>query len=176
VCINAHDAVTFMWKASTCTQGNGKFTLRGLDPGSFKLSWWTPNPLLRNGWYKETSGSSPTQVATPDGAETLELTSSGMPNLSIRLANGGKIYGKIIGSTSSDICVAAWTKDSDGPRDNATAISCVNSTMNFELKGLTPDTDYYLQVFMKDATDITQDLSTDTALQSGGASVTINVS
>jgi hypothetical protein len=176
VCINAHDAATLMWKASTCTQGNGKFTLRGLDPGSFKLSWWTPKPLLTNGWYKAASGSSRTQVATPDGAETLELTTAGIQDLSIRLANGGKIYGEITGSTSSDICVAAWTKDSNGPRENATAISCVNSTMNFELKGLTPNTNYYLQVFKKDATDIPQDLSTDEALQSGGPLVMIDVS
>lgn len=177
VCITALDADTLMWKASTCTQGNGKFTLRGLDPGSFKLTWWTPNPLLTNGWYKATSGSSPTLAGTPDSADTLPLTSSGMKDLSIRLANGGKIYGTITGSTSSDICVAAWTKDSIGPRDNATAISCVNSAMSFELKGLTPNTNYYLQVFKKDATDVTQiSPSTDVPQQSGGDSVTISVS
>ena len=176
VCISAMDAETLMWKASTCTQSNGKFTLRGLDPGSFKLSWWTPKPLLTNGWYKGTSGSSPTQVATPNSAETLTLTSSGIQDLAVRLANGGKIFGKITGSTSSDICVAAWTANSSGTRENATAISCVNSNMGFELKGLTPSTNYYLQVFKKDATDIAQDLSTDAAQQTGGPSITIAVS
>jgi hypothetical protein len=170
------DAETLMWKASTCTQSNGKFTLRGLDPGSFKLSWWTPKPLLTNGWYKRTSGSSPTQVATPTSAETLPLTSSGIQDIAVRLANGGKIFGTITGSTSSDICVAAWTSDSSGTRENATAISCVNSNMGFELKGLTPSTNYYLQVFKKDATDIVQDLSTDAAQQTGGTSIAIAVS
>ncbi len=176
VCINAMDADTLMWKTSACTQSNGKFTLRGLDPGTFKLSWWTPKPLLTNGWYKKTSGSSATQVATPDGADTLTLTSSGIQDLSVRLANGGKLYGTITGSTSSDICVAAWTTNSGGLRENATAISCVNSKMGFELKGLTPSTNYYLQVFKKDATDITQDLSTDAPQQTGGSSITIAVS
>jgi protocatechuate 3,4-dioxygenase beta subunit len=177
VCITAHDAETLSWKTSTCTQSNGKFSLRGLDAGTYKLSWWTQKALLTNGWYK-TTGSGPTQVVSPEGAEILTLTSSGLSNISVRLANGGKIYGVIEGSTSSEICVAAWTSDStiSGSRENATAISCVNSEMRFELKGLTPNTNYYLQVFRKDSGAISQDTpDTDTAIQSGGAAVTISV-
>lgn len=176
VCITAHDAETLAWKTSTCTQSNGKFSLRGLDAGTFKLSWWTQKALLTNGWYKAT-GSGATQVASPEGAEILTLTSSGLSNISVRLANGGKIYGVIEGSTSSEICIAAWTSNSSGSRDNATAISCVNSEMRFELKGLTPSTNYYLQVFSKNSSAISQNTpDTDTAIQSGGASVTISVS
>jgi hypothetical protein len=117
-------------------------------------------------------------VVSPEGAEILTPTSSGLSNISVRLANGGKIYGVIEGSTSSEICVAAWTSDStiSGSRENATAISCVNSEMRFELKGLTPSTNYYLQVFRKDSGAISQDTpDTDTAIQSGGAAVTISV-
>jgi hypothetical protein len=140
------------------------------------LSWWTQKALLTNGWYKAT-GSGATQVASPEGAEILTLTSSGLSNISVRLANGGKIYGVIEGSTSSEICVAAWTSNSSGSRDNATAVSCVNSEMKFELKGLTPSTNYYLQVFRKDSAAISQNTpDTDTAIQSGGAAVTISVS
>jgi hypothetical protein len=178
VCITAHDAETLAWKTSTCTQSNGKFSLRGLDAGTFKLSWWTQKALLTNGWYKAT-GSGATQVASPEGSEILTLTSSGLSNISVRLANGGKIYGVIEGSTSSEICIAAWTSDStiSGSRDNATAVSCVNSEMRFELKGLTPSTNYYLQVFRKDSAAISQNTpDTDTAIQSGGAAVTISVS
>ena len=177
VCINAHDATTLMWKASSCTQSNGKFSLRGLDNGStYKLSWWTQKPLLTNGWYKRTD-SGATQVAGPDGAESLELTSAGLQNLAVRLANGGKIFGTVTGVSSTEICVAAWTAASSGTRENATAVSCVDSEMKFELKGLTPSTDYYLQVFRKDAASIAQNSpSTDTAQQSGGSAVTITVS
>jgi hypothetical protein len=176
VCINAHDATTLMWKASSCTQSNGKFSLRGLEAGSYKLSWWTQKALLTNGWYKDT-GSGATQSAGPDGADNLTLTSTGLQNLAVRLANGGKIYGTVEGVDSSEICIAAWTATSSGTRENATAISCVDSDMKFELKGLTPNTNYYLQVFRKDAIAITQNSpSTDTVQQSGGSAVTISVS
>jgi hypothetical protein len=177
VCINAHDATTLMWKASSCTQSNGKFSLRGLDSdGAYKLSWWTQKALLTNGWYKSTA-SGATQVATPEGADTLTLTSAGIQNLAVRLLNGGKIYGDVTGVSSTEICVAAWTAASTGTRENATAVSCVDSDMKFELKGLTPSTNYYLQVFRKDAASITQNSpSTDTAQQSGGSAVTITVS
>lgn len=176
VCVTAHDPTTNAWKATSCSQSNGKFSLRGLDAGQYKLSWWTQKPLLTSGWYKETS-SGATQVSTSNLADTLTLTSSGLTNLSIRMANGGKIFGSITGVGNTDICVAAWTEPSSGTRENATSIACVNDAMKFELKGLTPATDYYLQVFKKDGTAITQNSpSTDVAQQTGGNALSISVS
>jgi len=175
VCVSAHDPDSLMWKASACTQSNGRFALRGLEVGQYKLSWWTQKPLLTNGWYKATS-SGPTQSSNSVDAETLTLASSGIANLSIRMTNGGKLFGSINGSTNRDICIAAWTTPS-GTRENAAATACVNDEMKFELKGLTPDTDYYLQVFKKDGAPITQNSpSTNTAHQTGGATITIQVS
>lgn len=176
VCVTAHDASTNAWKATSCSQSNGKFSLRGLDAGQYKLSWWSQKPLLTNGWYASTS-SGPTHVNDSSLADTLSLTSSGLSNLAIRMANGGKIYGTISGSTSRDICVAAWTEPSSGTRDNASAIACVNDEMKYELKGLTPATNYYLQAFKKDGTSITQtNPSTNTAHQTAGVAITITVS
>lgn len=176
VCVSAHDPDTLMWKGSSCSQSNGKFSIRGLDTGPYKLAWWTQKPLLTNGWYTST-GSGATLATSPATADTINLTSTGLANLAIRLANGGKIFGSITGSTSRDICVAAWNDVSSGTRDNASATSCVNDEMKFELKGLTPSTNYYLQVFKKDGSGLTQNSpSTDTAYQTGGSSVTISVS
>ncbi len=176
VCVTAHEPATNAWKATSCSQSNGKFSLRGLDAGQYKLSWWTQKPLLTNGWYKSTN-SGPTHVASSDLADTLTLTSSGLSNLAIRMANGGKIYGSISGSTNKDICVVAWTDVSGGTRDNAAATACVNNEMKYELKGLTPGTNYYLQVFNKDASVITQvSPSTNAAQQTGGAAIVISVS
>jgi hypothetical protein len=176
VCINAHDASTLMWKSSSCSQSSGKFSLRGLEPGTYKLSWWAQKPLLTNGWYKSTN-SGPTQVTGPENADTITITSTGLSNLPIRLANGGKIFGTVTGLTSADICIAAWTAPSSGTRDNASAISCVTTEMKFELKGLTPNVDYYLQAFKKDGSSITQNSpNTDAPIQSGRASVAISVS
>jgi hypothetical protein len=178
VCVSAHDPVTLMWKASSCSQSNGKFSLRGLDVGDYKLSWWSQKPLLTNGWYRETS-SGPTQATNSADADPLALPSSGISNLSIRMANGGKLFGSVTGSTSRDLCVAAWTEPSSGTRDNAAATACVNDELKFELKGLTPNTNYYLQIFKKgtDGSPITQNSpSTDTPLQTGGSAITISVS
>ena len=178
VCVSAHDPVTLMWKASSCSQSNGKFSLRGLDVGDYKLSWWSQKPLLTNGWYKETS-SGPTQATNSADADPLALLSSGISNLSIRMANGGKLFGSVTGSTSRDLCVAAWTEPSSGTRDNAAATACVNDELKFELKGLTPNTNYYLQIFKKgtDGSPIMQNSpSTDTPLQTGGSAITISVS
>ena len=174
VCVNAHDSATLMWKSSMCTQSNGKFTLRGLDAGEYKLSWWTPKPTLTNGWYKSVS-SGATSVSNPDSAGVLTLPISGLTDISIRLANGSKIFGTISGVQSSEICVAAWTNNSSGPRDNASAISCVNSEMKYELKGLSSSTQYYLQVFRKDSTAITQTSPTTDEAQTTGSGGAVNI-
>lgn len=178
VCVSAHDPVTLMWKASACSQSNGKFSLRGLDVGEYKLSWWSQKPLLTNGWYKQTS-SGPTQSTDSADAGTLELPAGGLSNLQIRMANGGKLFGSVTGSSSKDLCVAAWTEPSSGARDNAAATACVNEEMKFELKGLTPGTDYYIQIFKKgtDGSQITQNSpSTNAPLRTGGSAITISVS
>jgi hypothetical protein len=178
VCVSAHDPVTLMWKASACSQSNGKFSLRGLDVGEYKLSWWSQKPLLTNGWYRQTS-SGPTQSTDSADAGTLELPAGGLSNLQIRMANGGKLFGSVTGSSSKDLCVAAWTEPSSGARDNAAATACVNEEMKFELKGLTPGTDYYIQIFKKgtDGSQITQNSpSTDAPLRTGGSAITISVS
>jgi hypothetical protein len=95
------------------------------------------------------------------------------------MANGGKLFGSVTGSSSKDLCVAAWTEPSSGARDNAAATACVNEEMKFELKGLTPGTDYYIQIFKKgtDGSQITQNSpSTDAPLRTGGSAITISVS
>ena len=180
VCVNAHDAITLMWKASSCTQSSGKFYLRGLDPGNYKISWWTQRPTLTNGWYKSVANSA-TQVVTPEQADTLTIDSDGLSNLSIVLANGGKIFGKITGTLSAvqNICVAAWTTPSTaiGTRENAVAISCADSDSKYELKGLTPNADYYLQAFKKNGDSVAQGSpSSDSAQRTGGSQIDISVS
>jgi hypothetical protein len=181
ICITAHDATTLGWKASMCTQSNGTFSLRGLDEGSYKLSWWTQKPELTSGWYKRTDFPATQQVTSPEAADTLIVPKAGLQDIAIRLTNGAKIYGTITGSTSTEICVAAWTDPSSGTRDNAAAISCVSKDMKFELKGLLPTTSnnpgYYLQVFRKDGNAIVQNSpSTNTLQTPGGDAVTISVS
>lgn len=153
VCVSAVDSQSNQWVTSTCTGPNGTFTLRGLSAGSsYKLTWWTSNPQLVSGWYKQAS-SGATAVDNSADATALEITSAGIPALAIRVASGATISG----SLTSDLCVAAWTEPETNAasRTDALAVTCA-SDGKYELKGLKPNTDYYLQVFKKDGTTVTQ--------------------
>mgnify|MGYP006279310751 CR=1 FL=1 len=154
VCINAHDSTTLQWIAGACSAANGTFALRGLsNGGSYKLSWWTQRPLLTNGWYKE-SVSGATQDPSPANATTITIDSNGRSGLEIRLSNGGTISGTL----ASGFCVAAWLQpgSQSAQRTDASAVSCASQDGKYELKGLLPSTDYYLQVFKQDASAVTQ--------------------
>ena len=172
VCINAHLASTYQWVASSCSQQNGSYVLRGLDPDTqYKLSWWTPKPLLTSGWYKSvTSGA--TQVQNPDQADSILVPTEGRTGVDIRVASGGSITGTL----TSGLCVAAWTtSESDSTaRENASATTCADGDGNFELRGLLPSVNYYLQVFKISGVAVTQTSPTGNAPQrTGGASVSI---
>lgn len=153
VCVTAMDAATMQWVTSTCSAPNGSFALRGLTPGSsYKLTWWTPNTLLVSGWYKQ-ANAGPTAVDNQADATPIEVTSAGVTGLAIRLANGGTISG----SLTTDFCVAAWTEPETNAsqRGDASAVTCAIDG-KYELKGLKQNTDYFLQVFKKDGTAVTQ--------------------
>ena len=172
VCINAHLATTYQWVASSCSQQNGSYVLRGLEPEThYKLSWWTPKPLLTSGWYKSvTSGA--TQVQNPGDADSILVPTEGRTGVDIRIASGGSITGTL----TSGLCVAAWTtSESDSTaRENASATTCADGDGNFELRGLKPATDYYLQVFKISGVTVTQSSPTgNTPQRTGGASVSI---
>lgn len=163
VCVTALDAATMQWVTSTCSAPNGAFALRGLTAGtSYKLTWWTSNTLLVGGWYKQTS-SGATATDGPGDATAIEVTSAGVAGLAVRLANGGTISG----SLTTDLCVAAWIHpDTDSAlRGDASAVTCALNN-SYELKGLKPNTDYYLQVFKKDGSAVIQTSPTvDTAVR-----------
>ena len=175
VCINAHLATTYQWVASSCSQQNGSYVLRGLDPGAeYKLSWWTPKPLLTSGWYKS-AASGATQVQNPSDAENILVPTAGRSGLDIRIASGGSITGTL----ASGMCVAAWlTSESDATaRENASATTCADNDGNFELRGLLPNISYYLQVFKIDGSTVTQSSPTgDAQIRTGGTSVRIEAS
>jgi hypothetical protein len=174
VCVSAFDANTFQWVASTCSAPNGTYALRGLTAGnSYKLSWWTQNPLLTPGWYKDKAA--PTQVQNPSDATTILVDSNGKSNVNLYLADGGKIFGNL----TSGLCVAAWLQPaSDGSsRTDASAVSCADDLDAFELRGLLPATNYFLQVFKRDGTAVTQTTPTiNTSVTTGGSSLTITAS
>ena len=174
VCLNAHLASTLQWVASSCSQINGSYVLRGLEADStYKISWWTQKPLLLNGWYKSRPLSEvTTQVSEPKDADDLLVPMTGLKDLDIRIGSGGSI----IGSLTQGFCVAAWTSTS-ADRENASSTSCSNSDDLYELKGLTPNTNYYLQVFTIDGTPVTtQTPIATTAFQTGPSAVTITAS
>lgn len=153
VCITAVDATTFQWITSTCSAPNGTFALRGLTAGdSYKLSWWTPNVLLASGWYKESSSEPPTGDG-PNDSTAISVPVAGVSDLNIRLANGGVISGTI----GTGQCVAAWLHpgSQSSSREDAAAVACERDGA-YELRGLRPNTNYFLQVFKKDGTLIVQ--------------------
>lgn len=153
VCLSAVDATTLQWVTSTCSSPSGTFALRGLTAGSsYKINWWTPNPLLMSGWYKQMANGATATDGASD-ATSVEVTASGVSGLVVRLANGGTISG----SLTTDLCVAAWLHPAtdSASRTDATAVACAVDN-KYELKGLKPATDYYLQVFKKDGTSVTQ--------------------
>ena len=175
VCINAHLAATYQWVSSSCSQQNGSYVLRGLDPDTeYKLSWWTPKPLLTSGWYKTvTSGA--TQVLNPGDADSILVPTAGRTGLDIRIASGGSITGTL----ASGLCVLAWTTSEADltARENASATTCSDDDGNFELRGLLPSVDYYLQVFKISGAAVTQTSPTGNAPQrTGGTSVSIDAS
>jgi hypothetical protein len=179
VCINAHLATTYQWVASSCSQQNGSYALRGLDPDTeYKLSWWTPKPLLTSGWYKSAI-SGATQEQNPALADSILVPTAGRTGIDIRIASGGSITGTL----ASGLCVAAWlTSKSEADldsskRENTSATTCADGEDNFELRGLLPNTDYYLQVFKIDGVSVTQTSPTgDAPIRTGGASVPITAS
>jgi len=174
VCVSAFDANTFQWVASTCSASNGTYALRGLTAGnSYKLSWWTQNPLLTPGWYKDKAA--PTQIQNPSDATTILIDTNGRSNLNLYLADGGKIFGNL----TSGLCVAAWLQPaSDGSnRTDASAVSCADNLGAFELRGLLPSTNYFLQVFKSDGTPVTQTSpGINVAVQTGQGALAISAS
>jgi hypothetical protein len=174
VCVSAFDAITFQWVASTCSAPNGAYALRGLTAGnSYKLSWWTQNPLLTPGWYKDKAA--PTQVQNPSDATSITIDSNGRSNVNLYLADGGKIFGNL----TSGLCVAAWLHPaSDGSsRTDASAVSCADDLDAFELRGLLPATNYFLQVFKRDGTPVTQTSpGINVAVQTGQGALAISAS
>ena len=177
VCINAHLATTYQWVASSCSQKDGSYVLRGLEPNTeYKLSWWTPKPLLRSGWYKSDTFPAATQVQNPSEAQDISVPIAGK-TVDIRIASGGSITGTL----ASGLCVAAWlTSKSEADldstkRENSSATTCADSDGNFELRGLLPATDYYLQVFKIIGT-VTNQSPTGNDLQRTGTSVAITAS
>ena len=174
VCVSAFDANNFQWVASTCSAPNGTYALRGLTAGnSYKLSWWTQNPLLTPGWYKDKAA--PTQVQNPSDATAIPIDSNGRSNVNLYLADGGKVFGTL----TSGLCVAAWLQPfSDvANRTDASAVSCADDSNAFELRGLLPATNYFLQVFKRDGTSVTQTSpGINTAVQTGQGTLAISAS
>jgi hypothetical protein len=154
VCFSAQKSDTMQWISSGCSSSNGTFAIRGLTAGdSYRISWWTQKPTLAPGWYKELQ-QGPTHANTSDEASVIEVTSSGVSGLAIRLKDGAAISGTL----DAGLCVAAWlhSATNSSQRTDASATSCANANNEFELRGLLPSTDYFLQVFKKDGTAITQ--------------------
>jgi hypothetical protein len=174
VCVSAFDAVTIQWAATTCSAPNGAYALRGLTAGSsYKLNWWTQNPRLTPGWYKEKAA--PTQAQNPSDATAIPIDSNGKSDVNLYLADGGKIFGNL----TSGLCVAAWLQPaSDGAnRTDASAVSCADDSGTFELRGLLPATNYFLQVFKRDGTSVTQTSpGINAAVQTAQGSLTISAS
>ena len=175
VCVNAHDATTLQWISGSCSSSNGSFSLRGLTGGdSYKLSWWTQRPLLTNGWYKE-AASGPTQDSSPTNATILTIDANGRSGLDIRLSNGGTISG----SLTAGFCVAAWLHpdSQSSQRTDASSVACASNDGTYELKGLLPATDYYLQVFKQNGDPVTQTSpGLDQAVRTGAGNEDITAS
>jgi hypothetical protein len=173
VCINAHLATTYQWISSSCTQSNGTYALRGLDPSTdYKISWWTQKPLLTNGWYKSVVSGS-TQVQNAEEADPITVPTGGLTGIDIRIASGGSITG----SLTADFCVAAWltSESSASPRENASSTACADSEGLYELKGLLPNTDYFLQVFKIDGSTVTSQSPNGDSAKRTGTSSSVNI-
>jgi len=175
VCFTAQKSDTMQWISSGCSGSNGSFAIRGLTDGhSYKISWWTQKPTLAPGWYKEIQ-QGPTHANTSDEASVVQIGANGISGLNIRLKDGGAISG----SLDTGLCVAAWLQSGTNAsqRTDAAATSCANSNNEFELRGLLPSTDYFLQIFRKDGGAITQtNPLPDFAVRTGVTNLTLTAS
>jgi hypothetical protein len=182
VCVSAFDAVTIQWAATTCSAPNGAYALRGLTAGSsYKLNWWTQNPRLTPGWYQDKAA--PTQAQNPSDATEVLIDSNGAISINSEVKTAVNLYladgGKIFGTLTSGLCVAAWLQPASDTisRTDASAVSCTDDLGTFELRGLLPSTNYFLQVFKRDGTAVTQTSpGINVAVQTGQGTLAISAS
>lgn len=132
------------WYSQTCTSDSGKYKLRGIDPGDYKIEVITQGTDLRGGFYSE-AGKLTTEAATsivPVQASDTHL------DLGVSTLYAGPLISLVLNSSGTPVpgvCVSAYRVIDTSGWGPFAGSACSASNGSLALRGL-PEGTYQIQV------------------------------